>query len=141
MAHMIRRDERDALYHAIRRDLRFLGYLAEALADARPTVAARLANRYRAQLRLLDDLGWAPGDAREQFELTVAEPDLARAMLRLLNGVALAALDRSDRPDGEPADHTVVERDRLAAAICRAVLGEIDPAIVRGVAEPRPEEW
>jgi hypothetical protein len=139
MARVIGRDERDALYQAIRRDLRFLSYLAEALADARPTVASMLASRYRAQLRLLDDLGWAPEDPRERFELTIPEPDLARAMLRLLNGVVLAALDRGDQD--ERADHAAVERDRLAAAICRAVVGEIDPAIVRDAAEPRPEEW
>ena len=141
MARVIGRDERDALYHAIRRDLRYLAYIAEALADARPTVAAMLASRYRAQLRLLDDLGWAPQDPRERFELTLPKPDLARAMLRLLNGVVLAALDRSDQPDGGATDHAVVERDRLAAAICRAVVGEIDPAIVRDAAEPLPEEW
>lgn len=139
MARAIGRDEREALYHAIRRDLRFLGYVAEALTDARPTVAAMLASRYRAQLRLLDDLGWAPEDRREHFELTIPEPDLARAMLRLLNGVVLAALDRGDQD--ERADHAAVERDQLAAAICRAVVGEIDPAIVRDAAEPRPEEW
>lgn len=138
MARVIGRDERDALYHAIRRDLRYLGYLAEALTDPRPTVAAMLASRYRAQLRLLDDLGWEPQDPRAQFELTLPEPDLARAMLRLLNGVVLAALDRGE---GGAADHAVVERDRLAAAICRAVVGEIDPAIVRDAAEPLPEEW
>lgn len=141
MARVIGRDERDALYHAIRRDLRFLSYLAEALADARPTVATMLASRYRAELRLLDDLGWAPVDPRERFELTLPEPDLARALLRLLNGVVLAALDLGDQPEGEPADNSVAERDRLAAAICRAVVGEIDPAIVRDAAEPLPEGW
>jgi hypothetical protein len=140
MVRVIRRDERDALYHAIRRDLRYIGYLAEALADARPTVAAMLASRYRAQLCLLDNLGW-PQDRREQFELTLPEPDLARAMLCLLNGVVLDALDHDDRPEGEPAAHAAAERDRLAVAICRAVIGEIDPAIVRDAAEPRPEEW
>ncbi|ADB49132.1 hypothetical protein [Conexibacter woesei] len=141
MAPVIGRDERDALYHAIRRDLRFLGYLAEALTDERPTVAAMLASRYRAELRLVDDLGWAPVDPREQFELTLPEPDLARAMLRLLNGVVLAALDRGDQSQGETANHAVAVRDRLAAAICRAVVGEIDPAIVRDAAEPLPEGW
>lgn len=62
-------------------------------------------------------------------------------MLRLLNGVVLAALDLGDQPEGEPADNSVAERDRLAAAICRAVVGEIDPAIARDAAEPLPEEW
>lgn len=140
MTRVIGREERDALYHGIRRGLRSLGYLAEALADARPTVASMLASRYRAQLRLLDDLGWAPEAQREHFGLTLPEPDLARAMLRLLSGVVLAALDRSDRPVAE-VEHAVVERDRLAAAICRAVIGEIDPAIVHDAAEPLPEEW
>lgn len=141
MARMVGREERDALYHAIRRDLRFLGCLAEAVADGRPAVSAMLASRYRAQLRLLNDLGWAPQDPREQFELTLSEPDLARALLRLLNGVVLAALDLGDQPEGQPADHAVAERDRLAAAICRAVVGEIDPASVRDAAEPLPEGW
>ena len=114
MARVIGRDERDALYHAIRRDLRHLGYLAEALADARLTVAAMLARRCRAELRLLDDLGWKPHDPRGQYELTLPEPE---------------------------AEHAVVERDPLAAAICRTVVGETDPAIVRDASEPLPEEW
>lgn len=143
MARHIGRDARDALYHAVRGDLRFIGAIAEALDESRYRTAEILGARYRAELRMLEDLGWGPDEPRARFELTLPDAQLARSLLRLLNHTTREALDRPHRTgeDDDPEWTALVARNQTLVSVCGELLQDVSPDIVASAGEPLPEEW
>lgn len=142
MARHIGCDARDALYHAVRGDLRFIGSIAEALDESRYRTAEILGARYQAELRLLGDLGWGPDEPRARFELTLPDAQLARSLLRLLNHTTLEALDRPHRTgEDDPEWTTLVARNQTLVSVCGELLQDVSPDIVAGAGEPLPEGW
>lgn len=139
MARHLARSDRDALHGVLRDDLRYCSYIAVAIKHRDYASARTVASRYQAEFRLLDDLGWHPNDDRQQFELTLSDDQLAQVALRLLNAIALTALEHPDRATHQdPEIRAASSRDRHAAAVCTALLQALPAEAVRSAAEPLP---
>src|SRR5689334_16893874 len=86
MSITINRDDRNAIWGEINLDLTTLWDLEESLGqeslshqgDAES--ARTMRGRFERHSRLLDDLGWAKGDGRDEFALTMPAQDLERAV-------------------------------------------------------------
>jgi hypothetical protein len=91
MAIILDRDQRDAIYSQIRNDLSGVDDISRLLDGGDIDAALRHRGWFEDDMRLLDDLGWEPEPADQQFELTMPAVDLARLFSRL-NGEAGAEL-------------------------------------------------
>jgi hypothetical protein len=91
MAITIERDQRDAIYSQIRNDLSGVDDISRLLDGGDIEAALRHRRWFEDDMCLLDDLGWEPDPADQQFELTMPTADLARLFGRL-NGEAGAEL-------------------------------------------------
>jgi hypothetical protein len=76
MGMTINRPYRDALYDGLMTDLTAHGDIFICLSNDEATEAKRLHHRFRAELRLLDDLGWEHEPNAEDFELTMPPREL-----------------------------------------------------------------
>ncbi len=91
MAITIDRDQRDAIYGQVINDLSGVDDISRLLDGGDIEAALRHRRWFEDDMRLLDDLGWEPEPADQQFELTMPAVDLARLFGRL-NGEAGAEL-------------------------------------------------
>lgn len=139
MPRQITRADRDALHGVLRDDLRYSGFITEAITNRDFALARTLASHCQAEFRLLDDLGWHPDDDHDQFELSLADEQLAQVLLRILNAIALSALAHPDRAQhDDPEVRAAVERDRRAAAVCTELLQQLPADAVHRANEPLP---
>jgi hypothetical protein len=128
----ISRQQRDAIYQEIMLDLTGVGDIFHALNGGDYEKAREYRRRFEDDMRLLDDLGWEPGQEADEFELTMPRGDLARALGRL-NASAQSMLHT----------HIVepIEERRYAerALIAQGAYGDVLAQIVGGE-ETRHEE-
>lgn len=76
MGMTINRSYRDALYDGLMTDLTAHDDIFMCLQKDEATEAKRLHNRFKGELRLLDDLGWEREPDAEHFELTMPPREL-----------------------------------------------------------------
>lgn len=122
----INRPERELLRHATIFDLGQSGTIGDVAPQRSGDRAARaLRDRVEAQWRLLDDLGWELADVRDSFELSIPEPELTIALVRLCSR---AATDLRAAPDSDlwPADRAEHE-DQLVTLCVRLVHEPTEP--------------
>lgn len=132
MPRHIGRTERDALYGAIRLDLRHLPTVGDAIRARRFTVARLITSTFQREAVLLDDLGWQTHDERDRFELTLPDSQLAQVLMQLVSDTLVQGLDR-------PAD-AQTEREKQVVDTCRRLLHEIPPdVVVTAVEQQLPE--
>lgn len=93
MSITITRDQREALWERLIIDLTGIGDISLALHEEQWAKARALRMRFEADMRLLDDLGWARHDPGERFELTIP-PDELKATIERLGIDALRAVVR-----------------------------------------------
>lgn len=93
MARTLKREYRNALHTALVMDGAISAMaLGDALIGGDITSGQLLRERLDVELRLLDDLAWTPDVARDHFELTLSDDQLAHAARRLHRvGVDLVA--------------------------------------------------
>jgi hypothetical protein len=94
MGMTINRPYRDALYDGLMTDLTAHGDLFICLQNDEATEAKRLHHRFRAELRLLDDLGWERDPDAEDFELTMPPREL-RPIIERVYWSAVAGLNNT----------------------------------------------
>jgi len=76
----ITRAQRDALYEEMLSDLTGVGDIYLALNNRDDEAARRLWQRFEAELRLLDQLGWSPVEPLDRFEIDLPQEVLVRAL-------------------------------------------------------------
>ncbi len=96
MGMTINRRYRDALYDGLMTDLSAHSDIFTHLRNDETTEAKRLHNRFKGELRLLDDLGWEREPEAEQFELTMPPREL-RPIIERVYWSAVASLN--NEPD------------------------------------------
>jgi hypothetical protein len=94
MGMTINRRYRDALYDGLMTDLTAHGDLFTHLGNDETANAKRLHHRFRAELRLLDDLAWEREPEAEQFELTMP-PRALRPILERVYWAAVSGLNNA----------------------------------------------
>jgi hypothetical protein len=114
MAITITQHQRDTLWRDIQLDHTALSDVEKCLVLGDAEGAQELRAQFERHWRLLDDLGWAFADVRDEFTLTMAAPELEKA-IRWHRDRVVEAL-----PDSEDADE---ELDILSA--CDHVLEQV----------------
>jgi hypothetical protein len=125
MPRTIKRKDRDLLHQALVADSAMTATaLGDALIGGERATGRMLRERLEAELRLLDDFAWAARQpARETFELTLSDEQLARTLQRLARRgterlTALADRRREERiAAGDERDDDDI--DLIAAEIDR----------------------
>jgi hypothetical protein len=119
MAMTITDVQRAAIYDDVIHELTGVGDIFICLQQGDIDDAQRIRRRCEADMRLLDDLGWAEGDPRGRFELTMPALQLQRTLGRL-SAIAAARLRDACQPPDES-----VSRIAHAAAIADAGYDEL----------------
>jgi hypothetical protein len=89
--------------------------------------AERFGNEFAADVRLLNDLGWDPGDGRETFAITVPAEDFL-GTLRQLRVDAEGGVDEPEEVRcGREEDNEVLARHCLARDICVELIASLEP--------------
>jgi hypothetical protein len=92
MGMTISRSYRDALYDGLMTDLGAHDDIFICLRNGETTEARRLHHRFKAELRLLDDLSWEREPEAEDFELTMPPREL-RPIIERIYWSAVAGLN------------------------------------------------
>jgi hypothetical protein len=114
MAITINQEQRDAIWADIQLDHTALDDLEKCLSHGQTDYAQKLRQQFERHWRLLDDLGWARADVRNEFTLTMPTTELKKT-IRWHRDRAIGAL-----PDSEDADE---ELDIVSA--CDHVLEQV----------------
>jgi hypothetical protein len=120
-------EQRDAIYELVVEHLSFLADLRFAINGGDFDTARRLAQEFREDFRLLDDLGWGE-DGRLEVALTIPPEELVAALRRLRadakGGLSESPCERESREADEAskrsyqlvfdtASELLIELDRL----------------------------
>ena len=122
MAITINREQRDAIYFEVALDLDGIGDLAIAMSKADYATARRYRQRFEDDMRLLDDLGWEREQNRDEFDLTMSTPDLARVIgyfNRLLGSSVQAHLSEPEEGRRHAAQ-SLAAQTALASVLAQA---------------------
>jgi hypothetical protein len=129
--------ERDVLHALMCRRLFILGQDPPGLARAEGIGTDQSADEFAEDLRLMEDIGWEPEEARGAVELIMSEADLARTIRRLRRDARRAPSEpRREQEPGE-TDEERWERFRAAVDVCEELLELLDspsPATADGAA-------
>jgi hypothetical protein len=98
--------QRKALHAQIAQHLSGIGDVFVAYGHGNFADAERLGEEFADDLLMLDDLGWAPDDSRDSFELKMPAEELAQTLRRLRSDAegGLMRLWREGRPEAEIAE-------------------------------------
>lgn len=104
MSLTITRGERDALYNSLIISLSPIGDIHMSLQEDDPDSAMRLWQRFDAELRLLNDLGWEREQQAKRFELTMPPAELRPIIERFYwNTVGMLADEAQEIDEAEAA--------------------------------------
>jgi hypothetical protein len=119
MAIKINRSQRDAIYEEVVLDLHGIGDIAIALDGDDYDIARRYRRRFEDDMRLLDDIGWEPGQDREEYELTMPADDLARLVGYFSKMLGASLREHFAEPDDA---RRLVERELAAQTAFAGIL-------------------
>jgi hypothetical protein len=120
---VINADQREGLYELVRNHLGSLEDLWVALEHTQDfTRAERLGRELAADFRLLEDIGWAPDERREEFALTMPGEELARLLGRLHGEAVQVLLEHGAEARASREDAETRLRFQLGYEACRALL-------------------
>jgi hypothetical protein len=117
-------DQRAAIYRQVIQHLSGIGDVNLAYEGGQYDGAERLGDEYAQDLTLLADLGWAPDDPRESFELKMPADDLERA-LRRLHGDAESGLGNPEVRRAAAEDAEVRTGYERTAEVCSDLIAEL----------------
>jgi hypothetical protein len=118
----LNRRQRKAIYDLVRDHLSGLNDLCIALDRRDYATAERLGLEFGEDFHLLGDLGWAPRDDRERFELTMPEEALIKAAKRLRKEAIDGLSGSEETRQQAELDDRVKTRYRIAADVCDLLL-------------------
>ena len=119
--------QRGALYELVCNHLAGIDELWLAFGEQRDyETAAKLGRAYRADLRLLEDIGWDPEDSGESFPLTMTAGELVPLLQRLreeARELLAADSNRSSREEDDSANARFAAGKRVCEAIIASLGG------------------
>lgn len=118
--------QRTPIYGQLRRHLTGIDEV-RVLADDDPDHAARIANDYGDDFRLLEDLGWDREDPRELIRLTMPPVDLRRTLMRLQAEAESELTATAEEEREEKAERVEVREESISAQkACQGLLDVLD---------------
>jgi hypothetical protein len=120
-------ERRDALYELVLDHLSGIGDFWIAIEEKDFARAERLGIEFGEDLRLLDDIGWAPDHDRATVTLTMPPHDLME-LLRRLHGEAGCVLEGSACARLlEKEEESAKQRYQRAKSTCEELIEQLDP--------------
>lgn len=135
MGMTINRPYRDALYDGLMTDLTAHGDILTYLQHDEATEAKRLHHRCKAELRLLDDLGWEREPEAKEFELTMPPREL-RPIIERVYWSAVAGLNNAPEELSEECLANLNE----AVVACPEMLAQLADEFMDTEQEPHAVE-
>jgi len=135
MGMTINRPYRDALYDGLMTDLTAHDDIFTCLRNDETANAKRLHRRFKAELRLLDDLGWEREPEAESFELTMP-PQQLRPIIERVYWSAVSGL--SNAP--EELTHECLANLNEATVACPEMLARLSDDFMDTGQEPSDVE-
>ncbi|HXR30189.1 MAG TPA: hypothetical protein VN752_03505 [Solirubrobacterales bacterium] len=124
---MITKDQRAGLYELVCNHLYSVDDLWTALGRSRDyATAERLGLEFTEDFRLLNDIGWDPGDRRESFELTIPVHDLVETLKRLHDEAEAVLGESPAERRSREEDEATNERLRSGLDACEELLVALD---------------
>lgn len=137
MQRTINREQRDALYAAMRYEVHDGDVLATDFPEGKIENVLRARQELLDAWALLDDIGWWPNDERETFELTMPDDALARVIGRVAKSTEGALRDYAkgiaapldpdesleERREWVASGSDLADGDLEVLAACRTILG------------------
>jgi putative protein kinase ArgK-like GTPase of G3E family len=118
----ITRAQREALYQEMLTDLSGVGDIYITLNAGNGDGARRLWQRFDAELRLLDQLGWDAADPREQVAVDLRPGSLVRVLAHMQERAEHTVSEElADRDENRAIAQRAVE----VLAACRSVLAQL----------------
>ena len=127
-------DQRRAIHRQVIQHLSGIGDVYQGYANGGIADAERFGGEYAEDLRLLEDLGWAPDDDRDSFELTMPGEKLLAVLARLHGEAEEGMGGPEEGRAAEEAEEVRVNYERTAE-VCAELLASVRqeaPTLDRG---------
>jgi hypothetical protein len=123
----IERRQREALHGLLLQRLTGIGDPGLMIERGDFTDAERLGNEFATDVRLLNDLGWDPGDRRETFAVTIPAEDFLATLWRLRVDAEGGVEEPEEVRRGRAEDDELLERHRRARDVCAELIARVEP--------------
>lgn len=123
----IDRRQREALHGLLLQRLTGIGDPGLMIERGDFTAAERFGNEFAADVRLLNDLGWDPGDGREIFAVTIPAEEFLGTLWRLRVDAEGGVDEPEEVRRGRDEDIEVLERHRRAHDVCVQLIASLEP--------------
>ncbi|MGD9734163.1 MAG: hypothetical protein AB7V58_00925 [Solirubrobacterales bacterium] len=122
----IDRGQRDSLHRLLIQ--RFTGIIDPGLMIKRGDFAEaeRFGNELAADVRLLNDLGWDPGDGREHFTFTTPAEELLETLWRLRVDAEGGVDEPEEVRRGRAEDDELLVQHHRAREVCAELIARLD---------------
>ena len=124
----IERRQREALHGLLLQRLTGIGDAGLMIERGDFAAAERFGNEFAADVRLLNDLGWDPGDGRETFAVTIPDEDFLGTLWRLRVDAEGGVDEPEEVRSGREEDIEVLERHRRAREVCVELIASLEPS-------------
>jgi hypothetical protein len=122
----IERDQREALHRLLVQRLTGITDAGLMIKQEEFAAAELFGNEFAADVRLLNDLGWDPGDRRDTFAVTVPPEELAEVLWRLRVTAEEGIEEPEDVVRGREEDAVLLIQYTRARAVCRELTDRLD---------------
>ncbi len=122
----IDRHQRKALHGLLLQRLTGIGDPGLMIERGDFVAAERFGNEFAADVRLLNDLDWDPGDGRETFAVTISAEDFLATLWRLRVDAEGGVDEPEEVRRGREDDNEVLERHRRARDVCAELIGRVE---------------
>jgi hypothetical protein len=122
----ITKKQRDTIHGMALAHLECIGGLRYAIESEEFAAAESMGLEFGADLRLMEDLGWAPS-RHETFELKMPVEDLAEALVRLRGEAEAALAEEWHEREGIESDVEHIARWRPVVDTCDELLDRLYP--------------
>lgn len=119
------REQRDPLHRLVTQHISGIGDVDMKLSAGDFAAAERLGLEYSEDIRMLDDLGWNPEDARQSFDLTLPPHDLIEALKRLRHDAEDGLSEKEEQRAREESDELKAYFES-ARDVCGALIDTLD---------------
>jgi hypothetical protein len=124
---VINADQREGLYELVRNHLGSIEDFWVAMERTEDfAVAERLGREFAEDFRLLEEIGWASDDPREEFALTMAADELVPLLKRLHEEADQILVEHGSEARSSREDAETHLRFHLGYEACEKVLADLD---------------
>jgi len=125
----IGREQRQTLHRLVTQHVSGIGDVIPMIEAGDFATAERYGLEYGEDLRMLDDLGWNPDDARASFPLTLPPDELIEALKRLCQDAEGGLNPPEDAQRSRAEYDELIEHFKRASDLCAELIDAVDARV------------